>query len=262
MKPYSITSTLINGLTIPHSGGTIVPNMQEQPNLERKAEIYQQFDPSSILEHANENRNESQNEIAAETFSFFKDMLTTNGFTEYRSMNQAYNTLPGTEMIVRREDPRNVLQLFSEEEQYEVGFVGDDRYSNCVEWHPRRDGTRNISNAYLEGFTNLNSVVTVVGLERREDDDLVQLEDATQDFHGLDRRGVRSYKGPVTRERVKFINLRIPGHLLPESELTEDEIDRVDEYLDAREAGKPGQPVMVHRSYVFEEGGEQMKEAA
>jgi len=227
--------------------------MHERPNFEPTTERPRQFDPSTILELETDGPAESRNEVVTETFTFFRDMLTVNGFTEYKSMNQAYSTLPGSELIVRREDPRNVLKLFGDEAKYDVGFAGDDRYSNCVEWNPQRDGTRNISNAYLEGFTNLNSVVTVVGLERRTDDDLVQLEDATANFYGLERQGVRSFRGTVDQERVKFINLRIPGHLLPESELTDDELDRVADYLDAKESGTSGQPVMVHRSYIRED---------
>lgn len=240
--------------------------MNERPH-EQHSEVPHppRIDPSEVLNELHDNRTESRNEMTAETFSFFKDMLTTHGFTEYKDVNQAYRSLPGEKMIVRREDPKNVLKLFSPDSSYNVGFADGERYSNCVEWNPHSDGPRNISNAYLEGFTNLNSVVTVIGMERMENDDIVQLEDATQNFYGLERQGVRSYKGPVTQERVRFINLRIPGHLLPESELTGDELDRVDEYLDHKEAGRPAQPIMIHRSYVFEHSDEedtQMKKAA
>src|SRR6056297_1289743 len=118
-----------------------------------------------------DNQVESKNETVTETFNFFRDLLEQQGFIEYTDVNAAYKNLPAEKLLVRREDPRNVLKLLSEEGSYEVNFVGDDRYSNCVEWNPTTDGPRNISNAYLEGYTNLNSVVTLIGMERDDTDD-------------------------------------------------------------------------------------------
>jgi hypothetical protein len=210
------------------------------------------------LEHARDGW--AENEVTSETFHFFRDTLENAGYTEYKSMNEAYATLPPDTLIVRREDPRQILKLFSKEAGYEIGFE-DDRYSNCVEWNPKSDGVKNIHNAYMEGFTNLNSVVAIVGLEKNDNDDIEHLPDATANFHGLDRRGVRSFQGSVTLEKVQFINLRIPGHLMQEADLTEDEIERVDNYLEAKENDLPAQPVMVHRSYVLDEPQIQ-KEAA
>jgi hypothetical protein len=223
--------------------------------------------PETILNVDKNIRPEFQNEITTETYSFFRDMLIGNGYTEFSDINAAYHTLPTNPMIVRREDPRNVLKLFSEGGSYTVGFIGDERYSNCVEWNPHTDGPRNLSNAYSEGFTNLNNVVTVIGMKKNQDDDLERLPDATPDFYGLDRAGVRSFQGAVAENKITFINLRVPGHLLPETELTESEIDKVDEYLELTKAGKKAQPVMVHRSYIKkvtteEQNIEQKEEAA
>lgn len=219
----------------------------------------------AILNIENRSRTESQSEITSETYAFFQDLLTTNGYTAFTDVNAAYQTLPSSTMIVRREDPRNVLKLFSETESYTVGFVGDDRYSNCVEWNPQSDGPRHISNAYMEGFTSLNNVVTVIGLKKDPEDDLVRLPDAVQDFYGLDRTGVKSFQGVVSAEKVAFVSLRVPGHLLPESKLTEEELEKVDQYLEAKNAGEKAQPVMIHRSYINtakEQVDEQRKEAA
>lgn len=224
--------------------------MLEKPNPAAKENTPSIIDVESALTKLNEHHTESKDVLTTETFLFFKDMLTMHGFSEYTDVNQAYETLPHESMIVRREDPRNVLKLFSDDAAYEVGFVGDNRYSNCVEWNPQTDGPRNLSNAYLEGYTNFNNLVTVIGIEKQADDDIEQLKDATQNFHGLNRQGVRSFTGTVTTDRVVFINLRVPGHLLAESELTEDEISRVDEYLDAKKDGRSAQPAMIHRCYI------------
>ncbi len=187
--------------------------------------------------------------ISAETFSFFEDVLKSKGFVEFESMTDAYKKIDDKTLVVRREDPRKVLQLLGEPGHYEVGFESD-RYSNCVEWNPYTDGSRGIHNAYMEGMTNLNSVVTVIGFNRQPDQDIVKLPDASINFHGLERDKVRSFKGTITLENVAVINLRIPGHLLSEAKLTIEELDRVDEYISHKEKGLPANPVMVHRSFV------------
>jgi hypothetical protein len=40
------------------------------------------------------------------------------------------------------------------------------------------------------------------------------------------------------------------GHLMPESELTEEELDRVHEYLEKNEAGVNTSPVMIFRAFI------------
>lgn len=216
-----------------------------------------------LLSGEKSSRPELLSDITTETYLFFKELLNSHEYTEFTDVNTAYRTLPATTMIVRREDPRNVLKLFSETQTYDVGFVGDERYSNCVEWNPQADGAHNLRNAYAEGFSNLNNVVTVIGFEKSKQDDILRLPDATDDVHGLDRTGVRSFQGAIAADRVAFINLRMPGHLLPESELTEAEIDKVDEYLETLASGHTAQPVMIHRSYIKQaDSDEQRKKAA
>jgi hypothetical protein len=204
------------------------------------------------IDNKTNNRAEFQKEITTGTYGFFKDSLIARGYTEFTDMNEAYGTLPANTIIVRREDPRNVLKLFSGTESYTIAFAEDDRYSNCVEWNPQADGPKNLSNAYAEGLTNLNHVVAVIGFEKKPTDDLLRLPDATHDSYGLDRAGVRSFQGAVSADRVTFISLRVPGRLLPESELTDEELDRVDMYLEKTDSGIKAEPVMIHRSFIKE----------
>lgn len=242
--------------------------MKESPSDFSRSKSTEAIIAESILQKsAKEERMGSQSEITTETFQFFKDMFLQHGFSEFKDVNHGYQSLGSETLIVRREDPKNILKLFLERGEYHVGFVGDDRYSNCVEWNPHTDGAKNIANAYLEGYTNLNNVVTVLGIEQRPNDDIQRLPDATQNFHGLQREGVRSFTGGINIDRTRFINLRAPGHLLPESELTEAELDRVDEYLEAKARGEKATPVMIHRSYIKPEDtlleqAMQQKEAA
>jgi len=188
--------------------------------------------------------------ITAETFDFFRDHLEEKGFVEHTFVSEAYKKIDDTDYIVRREDPKNILTLL-ESGAYDITFPESERYSNCAEWKPS-DGARNIQNAYLEGFTSLNGIVTVVGIEKCDHDDIQQLPDATSNFYGIQREGVRSFQGEVALDRVAFISLRIPGHLARENELTEDELYFVDEYLDKFENGEKADPVMIHRVFLKE----------
>lgn len=187
--------------------------------------------------------------ITAETFSFFEDSLKNVGFAELSDISTGYKELGGKDLIVRREDPRKVLSILNGE-SYEVGFA-DVRYSNCVEWKPDLHGARGITNAYLEGYTSLNSVVTVIGFEKNNSQDIERLPDASGNFYGLDRDLVRSFKGEIHPENVAFIALRAPAHMLDEALLTDDEIDRLDDYLEKREKGNDViNPVMIHRLFI------------
>lgn len=201
--------------------------------------------PAEILEPS---MSPEEFNITAETYQFLSDLFEVHGYKKYENVTDGYHALGQDSFIVRREDPRKVMALFSDGE-YEIGFE-DARYSNCAEWKPQLHGARGIMNAYLEGMTNLNKVVTVVGFYKNENFDLVKLDDAQANFYGLERELVRSIKGIVTEEDVAFISLRIPGHLMDATELTDDEQDAVDEYFDAKERGKESRPVMIHRTYI------------
>ncbi|MBP6924021.1 MAG: hypothetical protein KBC62_00255 [Candidatus Pacebacteria bacterium] len=214
---------------------------RQTPFTEKIANILPEFNNGHTPESFN---------ITAETFSFFEDLLEANGFDKYTNPAEAYKELEGNRFIVRREDPRKVLQLLNNE-SYEIAFEGT-RYSNCAEWNPHTDGSRGIANAYLEGMTNLNNVVTIIGFETTPQDDIEQLADATVNFHGLERDKVRSFKGTINPDAIQFVSLRVPGHFLSENELTDDEVSRVDEYLEMKERGLKVNPVMIHRTFVKE----------
>jgi hypothetical protein len=201
-----------------------------------------------------------------ETFFALREQLVNADFTEFNNVNDAYRTLPAKDFIVRREDPRQVFELLSKAGSYNIDYVGDDPYSNCAVWNPRTSGKAGLENAYAEGLTELNHVVTIVGFRPHETDSLLQLPDAQRNFHGLERQYVRSFKGTVDTESIVFINLRIPAHLLPESELTEDELDMLFAYTEEKARGIKVVPVMVHRSYIKSQSeafeGESYKKAA
>lgn len=191
---------------------------------------------------------EDETNITAETFDFLKELLQSEGFTMHKEMNDTIRALGNRTLVVRREDPRKILELLSKG-SYEVGFE-NERYSNCAEWNPQVDNIRGITNAYMEGMTNLNNVVTLIGFEKTSEQDIEKLGDATENFYGLERGNVRSFQGQISVDGVDMINLRVPGHLMSESELSEEEIGKIDEYLEAKESDEEANPVMIYRSFL------------
>lgn len=190
-----------------------------------------------------------KNEVLNETFEFYQQFLLQKKFTEYQSTTQAYQKLPNKKIIVRREDPRKIFTLYQNKDGYTIGFE-KERYANCVEWNPHTDGPRNIYNAFMEGFTSMNGLVTVIGFQPDATNDVLAMEDSIQNFYGLDRSSVRSYQGKVTTDTLQFITIRVPGHLLDEKYLTEEEINRIDEYTDAVANNQNPEPVMIFRTYL------------
>lgn len=190
---------------------------------------------------------EEQHELATQTFEEIQKALLAYGFTESDNLAEVYKSLPQETMIVRRENPEVLPDLFTKG-SYEIGFVGDQEYANCVEWKPS-DGVLNMQNAYHEGYGQKNSIVTVVGISKKSGLEVKRLDESVQDFYGLDRRGVRSTHGEVAPSNLLFVSLRIPITHLHESLLTEDELDRKYEYMELIKGGKRPDPIFVHRGY-------------
>lgn len=209
------------------------------PKTEKQPVPSLPYDEFSKLEH------DEKRELTTQTFINFQELLKQNGYAEFTDVTDLYKNLPSVDYIVRRENPERVEKLLAEGDSYEIKHEGDVEYANSVEWNPSLM-THSIENAYLEGYGQKNSVISVVGIRPSTELELKKLPESTPDFYGLDRRGVRSVTGTVKPENIGFISLRIPAHLLPESLLTESEIDALDE---ARESSSK-KPVFVHRGYL------------
>lgn len=204
--------------------------------------------PSIPLKEFAQLDSDVQSEIVTETFQELRSALTEHGFDEYKEITEMYRSLPAEQLIVRREDPDTVNKLLNEG-AIEIAFDGNVEYANSVEWSPE-NGPQHIRNAYLEGYGQKNSIVTVIGIHKNDTLSVKKLEDSTQEFYGLDRTGVRSAKGTVSLDDLHFVSIRIPINYLQESELTENELDERFEYTEFKKAGKQPSPVFVHRGFL------------
>lgn len=186
---------------------------------------------------------EKQN-LVSRTFENFQKILRMNDYTEFAEISDLYKSLPTMNFIVRRENPEHVEELLSKGKSYYIKSSNETEYANCVQWSPSSQ-EHGIANAFLEGYGNKNSIVIVIGLRQTKDLELKVLPESTPDFYGLDRRGVRHVSGEVSPEQIEFVIVRAPASLLPESKLTESELDS----LDAKKANSKLPPVFAYRGY-------------
>lgn len=168
------------------------------------------------------------------------------GLEERTDVSAMYREIPDTTLVVRREDPRALLNLYERNDPIEIKFVGDTPYANSVEWHPRTDGVRGIDNAMLEGYGHMDGVVTLYGFEQPEGFFLEKHAESQQVFAGIDRVRVRTAAGLVSQEDVRFITVRVPILGFPEERMTEEERDLLWEV----KSGVHKTPKFIYRGFV------------
>lgn len=179
-------------------------------------------------------------------------------YEEYADITSMYRALPSETLVVRRENPEQLLHMLESGEPLNLQFVGGLPYANSVVWNPKVDGTRGIDNAFLEGYGHLDGIVTVYGFRKPEDFYLEQHPESTQIFGGIERSRVRSASGFVPPEAVRFITVRIPLRHFPESLMTEEEKDLLWEY---EHEGRTG-PAFVYRGFLAKEKAADLPMAA
>ncbi len=193
---------------------------------------------------------EERERIMRESAGDILELLRASGAIEYKNLNEMYAALRGEDMLVRREDPVRLAGAIFDNEPVRVDFPDGQRYSNAVEWNPGLE-SRGLQNAYMEGYGHFNNIVAVVGFKKTIDMDIESLPDASQVFAGLDRTYVRSVRGSYGRDDIIFVSLRMPATAVDERELTEQELDALEEYNERKKAGDAKNPVFVHRGYRF-----------
>jgi len=187
-----------------------------------------------------------------------EDIRHTDAYDEYTDITSMYRQLPSETLVVRRENPEQLLHMLSSGEPLSIQFVGGLPYANSVVWNPRVDGTRGIDNAFLEGYGHSEGIVTVYGFEKLDDFYIEQHPESTQIFGGIERSRVRSAAGFVPADSVRFVTVRVPLRSFPVSHMTEEEKDLLWEYDND---GRKG-PAFVYRGFLAKEKAANLSMAA
>lgn len=173
---------------------------------------------------------------------------SVDGLVRASNQRSVITELSADTLVVRREDPDQILNLLHNGEPVSLSFVGGTPYANSVEWKPKIDGSRGLDNAYLEGFSHKNNIVTVYGFDKPEDFYLEQLDDSQRVFNGVDRTRVRAAAGFVPLDAVQFVTVRIPINVMREEDLTPEEQDSLFDYNTSEPVRR--KPVFVYRTYI------------
>lgn len=185
------------------------------------------------------------NSTAREVLDFFRGHAV-----EYTNMNELYAVLKGEKMVVRRDSPERILEAIEDNSPISIEFPQGERYSNAVLWSAK-EGSRGLENAYLEGYGQANGVVTVLGVRQSTFADITELPDATKHFAGLDRSLVRSVRGTIKPQDILFVTARIPADAFPKEEMSDTELEKYEEAVDAKKFGERAEPLFIHRGYLF-----------
>lgn len=193
---------------------------------------------------------QERDHVIAETARQVLETFRSTDAVEYKEIKDMYIALKGMDILVRRESPERISEMIQTNHSFNIDFPEGQRYSNAVMWNSNL-GSRGLENTYLEGYGQLNGIVTVFGFAPNDSMSIERLPDATQHFAGLDRTFVRSIQGAVHPEDVIFISVRIPIHVLPDEELTERELEARDTYNEKRDNRGHTIPTFVHRGFLF-----------
>lgn len=181
-------------------------------------------------------------EMVLETFEHLSE------FEEYSDITAMYKALPAEELVVRREDPQVLLDAMTNNHPLEISFVGGVPYANSVAWNPHLDGSRGLNNAFLEGYSHLERIVTVFGFTKPDGFYFEKHPESKQQFASIDRSHVRTASGYVPNENIEFITVRFPIAAFPEARMTEIEKDSLWEY--ENDSSEIRKPVFIYRGFM------------
>ena len=173
-------------------------------------------------------------EFAAHLLASLREV---DGATYHTEINDLYSDV-SEPVIIRRENPRIALDAVLSEHPIDIGFKktfntdeeGDDAYFNATHWDGAGDA-RTLRNPFMEGFSHAEGVVTVLGfvkgegiVEHRPEHIPEKMVDDTIAYDSD-----TSISGTIVPADIRFMVARIPASCVPEGELTEDELDDVED---------------------------------
>lgn len=188
---------------------------------------------------------ETRKLLVGEVYDNLRRELLFAGAEYVTDMNQLTRQTEG-DFVVRREDPEKLLRVVKGQEDLVLKMdpkVGDV-YANSVEW-TKSDGARGLTVAFQEGKGDLGGIAMVAGYQS-DNLDIRSVPNAIRPGQGIDRSSVRCTTGTIKSDDVRFIMTRVAAQFIPEDELTEAEIERLDA-KDPEEAKR----MPIFRGFIF-----------
>lgn len=199
---------------------------RESPKQTNSLDVLQTLDAALV------DSEERQKEFIEYVRNFFEQ----NKYQEIQEWQRALQQLqaqnPG--MMVRREDPQRIFDLVEKEKPYELSFQkgvhSDEPYPNVALLGADCSGLKQV---YTRGFAGIGkNTITVLGFTPEGLSLVKKLpHDKYEHYSATDRETVRMAEGEIGKDQVKFVLLRMPRKVFPESYLTDEEIDTPTPYI-------------------------------
>lgn len=189
-------------------------------------------------------RRERVKHLYASMIRSFED----RGGRVHARINAIDEVVPNGAVIVRREHPLKVLHVLTRGEALAIHPDAGHVYANAVEWKPSK-GSRGLANAFTEGFGEYEGLVTVIGFRKSADMDISYPRGLEFYQPGLDRDLVRCVQGTMSRDDVRFVIFRVPIDRFPLEDMTFDEREKYEDWLDSGYAIQ--KPLFIFRAVTF-----------
>ncbi len=230
----------------------------------KRSEPQPKFSLDTFLERAKSEK------FKTEMIEYATEQLLTKlrhlGLKETANVQSIYQKNWG-ELVVRRENPENLLAAIFQKEPLPIGpqvnaiNTEGTNYLNATLW---KKGEDSIAGAFLEGRSDLAGIVLV---EAFQPSDSIQVKEVPNqpgfiresDGRITDRSRYRFIHGKVNPEDFRFLIMRVPADRFPKSRMTETELDAWENYEIEREEfesegkGKKPRPPFIFRGFEFPE---------
>jgi hypothetical protein len=176
---------------------------------------------------------EKYRELCYQTYKDLGSFLINNGGEFSSDINNVYKKYQNNyndPLVVRREDPKNVVQLADGKDinlKFDPKVAGDrgDKYANCAIWPYGKNPVAGIKNAFLEGRGMAGPLVTLIALKADPNNTNLEIpKDFKAKVGDIEREAVRIFSGNINKKDLKFIILRIQKDFFPQENLTDEEI--------------------------------------
>lgn len=159
--------------------------------------------------------------LSKSVYEGMEDLFKSQAVREC-SNNQEVNLLyqyflnQGESLVVRREDPERVLDLFGEEKQIDVApaNLAVKNYPNSALFGGSSQDISGLENAFSEGFGASGAVVVTMGFHTNpEKMTILELPEEEMVRGDRQRHNVRLFSGSISSKDLAFIIMRIPSSL-------------------------------------------------
>jgi len=202
-----------------------VKNSEDDLETEFIMQLMEEAEEAALKEPSNEE------ESKLKLLSFIEDFFKKNKMQEYAEWSDKMYALAreNPSMMIRREDPTALVESFQKNKDLEIEFMDkgeiSEPYPNAADLGSDLIG---IKIAAIGGFGKVKNgaVVFMEGFIPSDDLEISRLpNDKFANFSGSERFHTKMVRGKIDKKNLKFVLLRLPRKIFPESMMTENELD-------------------------------------